>query len=92
MEKLLEAVKTALGITGTFHDALLGLYIKEVKYCMIDAGVPEHLFETEKVYGCVARGVSDLWNYGQGNASLSPYFYQRVAQLAREVPEDVSTQ
>lgn len=90
MDALLSAVKTALGITGTFHDNLLGLYIQEVKEFMIDGGVPETMFDTEKVYGCVTRGVADLWNYGQGNASLSPYFFQRVAQLAREV-KDVST-
>ena len=26
--------------------------------------------------------ISDLWNYGGGDGVLSPYFYQRAAQLA----------
>lgn len=91
MNSLRDIVKTALGITGTFHDSLLDIYINEVKDVMIDGGVPERLFETEKVNGCVVRGVADLWNYGQGDASLSPYFFQRVAQLSREVDSDVPT-
>ena len=32
--------------------------------------------------GLVTRGTSDLWNYGGGDGVLSPYFYQRAAQLA----------
>lgn len=84
-ENLLEKVKTALGISGTFHDEILKIYISDVCDMMVSAGVPESVMTTEKVFGCVARGVSDLWNYGQGNTSLSPYFYQRVAQLTREV-------
>ena len=91
MDKLLETVKTGLGIVGTFHADILKVYISEVKEVMIDVGVSEALFDTDKVNGCVIRGVADLWNYGQGNASLSPYFYQRVTQLAREVIEDVPT-
>lgn len=85
MQRLLSVVKTALGITGNFHDDLLNIYIQEVTEYMIGAGVPSTLFETDKVNGCVVRGVADLWNYGQGDASLSPYFYQRVIQLCREV-------
>lgn len=27
-------------------------------------------------------GVSDLWDYGSGNGEFSPYFFQRVTQLA----------
>lgn len=77
---LLPKVKTMLGITGTYQDELLKEYIGEVIAFMIDAGVPK---DTQaNVTGVVARGVSDLWNYGMGNASFSPYFMQRVAQLS----------
>lgn len=83
--RLLEVVKTALGLLGsTFHDALLSVYIDEVIEFMRDAGVADAVFETERINGAVVRGVSDLWNYGQGDAKLSPYFTERVIQLTRE--------
>lgn len=84
-DNILNVVKTALGINGNYHDALLDTYIKEVAEFMRGGGVPDALFLTDKVNGCIVRGVSDLWNYGQGDTSLSPYFYQRVTQLCREV-------
>ena len=77
---LLPKVKTMLGITGTYQDELLEEYIGEVIAFMVDAGVPENT--QASVTGVVARGVSDLWNYGMGNTSFSPYFMQRVAQLS----------
>lgn len=77
---LLPKVKTMLGITGTYQDELLKEYIAEVIAFMKDAGVPENT--QVSVTGVIARGVSDLWNYGMGNASFSPYFMQRVAQLS----------
>ena len=82
---MLEMVKLALGITGNYHDATLLLYIDEVLHYMESAGVPKNVLQSDLIHGCVARGVSDLWNYGQGNATLSPYFHQRVIQLVREV-------
>ena len=48
---------------------------------MASAGVPAAVLISEKAIGAIARGVSDLWNYGSGGGSLSPYFYQRVIQL-----------
>lgn len=79
---LLPKVKTMLGITGSYQDELLTEYIEEVIAFMVDAGVPKDT--KANVTGVVARGVSDLWNYGMGNASFSPYFMQRVAQLSYE--------
>lgn len=75
---MLEDVKKALGITGTYQDDTLTVWINEVKDVLIGAGVPEARITP----GIVARGVSDLWNYGAGEGKLSPYFYQRAAQLA----------
>lgn len=85
---LLPKVKVMLGITGTYQDELLKEYITEVAAFMTDAGVPENT--QASVTGVIARGVSDLWNYGMGNASFSPYFMQRVAQLsyAKEVTNE----
>jgi hypothetical protein len=33
-------------------------------------------------HGIVARGVSDLWNYGAADGKLSSYFMQRAAQIS----------
>lgn len=44
--------------------------------------------ESKKCVGVIARGVSDLWNYGNGSTGLSPYFKERVIQLSLEEEED----
>lgn len=75
---LLDSVKLALGITGTFQDATISEYIDEVVAFLKDAGVSA----TNVTPGIVARGVSDLWNYGAGEGKLSEYFIQRAAQLS----------
>lgn len=77
---LLDKVKRMLGITGDYQDETLTEYITEVKEYLKDAGVSETIIESEVAAGVIARGVSDLWNYGTGK--LSGYFYQRVSQLA----------
>lgn len=71
-------VKTALGITGTYQDATLQIYINEVVDFLKNAGVAEALITD----GIVARGVADLWNYGAGEGKLSEYFMQRATQLS----------
>ena len=80
-QALLTKVKNAIGITGDFQDATIGEYIAEVKGYLKSAGVPDAVLQSEKVAGIVSRGVLDLWNYGAGDGSLSPYFYQRAVQL-----------
>ena len=75
---ILDDVKNALGVTGSYQDATLNVYIDEVKAFLIDAGVSEANITS----GVVARGVSDLWNYGAGEGKLSDYFMMRAAQLA----------
>ncbi len=79
---LLEGVKESLGITGDYHDKALKNYIFEVLEYLSDAGVSDDILKSEAIVGITARGVSDLWNYGAGGTSLSPYFMQRAAQLA----------
>lgn len=75
---LLAKVKAALGIEGTYQDATISEYIDEVVEYLVDAGVKrQHI-----TAGVVARGVSDLWDYGSGSGKLSEYFIQRAAQLA----------
>lgn len=79
---MLETVKQAIGVTGTYQDATIALYISEVGEYMRDAGVPSAIIGTEQAAGVTARGVADLWNYGAGDGRLSPYFYERCIQLS----------
>ena len=78
MNVTLEQVKAALGIVGDYQDATLQVYFDEAVAFLLDAGVAE----ANITAGVVARGVSDLWNYGAGDGKLSPYFMQRAAQLS----------
>lgn len=74
----LRKVKNALGIEGNYQDATLTEYIEEVTAFLTDGGVPDG----KATIGLIARGVTDLWNYGAGGGSLSEYFIQRASQLA----------
>lgn len=78
MNVTLENVKSALGITGDYQNATLQIYFDEVVAFLVGAGVAESNITS----GIVARGVSDLWNYGSGDGKLSQYFLQRAAQLS----------
>lgn len=78
MNELLDKVKVALGIRGNYQDDTLIEYINEVKAFLTDAGVKEE----NMTVGIISRGVSDLWNYGSGDANFSQYFMQRAIQLA----------
>lgn len=79
---MLEQVKSNLGITGDFQDNTIQGYIDEIKEFMIDGGISKDVVNSTKAIGVITRGVADLWNYGSGGTSLSPYFIQRVSQLA----------
>ncbi len=71
-------VKAALGITGAYQDATIQIYIDEVVGFLTEAGVASGNITD----GLVARGVSDLWNYGGAEGKLSEYFMQRATQLS----------
>jgi hypothetical protein len=76
--EMLSKVKKALGITGNYQDDTLSEYIAEVKSYLLGAGISENNITS----GIVARGVTDLWNYGAGEGKLSAYFMQRATQLS----------
>jgi hypothetical protein len=76
--EMLEKVKKALGIEGTYQDDTITEYIDEVTEFLKDAGIAESRITA----GLVARGVSDLWSYGAGNGKLSEYFMMRAKQIA----------
>ena len=86
-EQLLDKVKTALGITGDYQNDTLTMYIDEVKEYLLDAGVSQKVVDSSSSVGVIARGVSDLWNYGSGNTELSSYFMQRAIQLVYKTEE-----
>lgn len=71
-------VKQALGVTGTYQDNTLTVWINETVAFLQDAGVPADRITA----GLVSRGVADLWNYGAGEGKFSTYFLQRAAQLS----------
>ena len=79
--ELLEIVKNSLNINGTHFDITLQFYIDEVKEYLRSAGVLSAVIGSTLAVGCIARGVADLWNYGNGDTKLSEYFYQRAEQL-----------
>ena len=74
----LSQVKQALNITGDYQDNTIQLWIDETVAFLKDAGVKENNITV----GIVARGVSDLWNYGAGEGKLSQYFKERAIQIA----------
>lgn len=78
MNVTVEDVKKALGITGDYQDETIEIYLDEVVDFLIQAGVKEQNISK----GIVARGVSDLWNYGIGEGKLSQYFMTRAVQLS----------
>ena len=78
-DAILTAVKKALGVTGTFTDATIQVYINEVVDYMHGAGVSTAVINASP--GVIARGVSDLWDNDGGNVKFSPYFHERVTQL-----------
>lgn len=90
MADILSKVKSALGITGTYQDETLKVYVEEVKMYMLSAGVAKGVIDSDMSAGVIARGVTDLWNYNGGAGKLSDYFYQRVSQLAYVTEEEVA--
>lgn len=78
--EILNGVKNALNVTGTFQDDTITGYIVEVMDYMSGAGVSDAIISAS--VGTIARGVSDLWDNDGGNVKLSPYFVNRVTQLA----------
>lgn len=79
--ELTAEIKTRLSLTGTFHDNLITALANDVKEYIKSAGADA---ESPAAVGVIARGVTDLWNFGSGDGKFSEVFYQRVSQLALE--------
>lgn len=79
--EMLEKVKSAIGVGGTYQDVTIQIYIDEVKDYLSCAGISESIINSKKALGVIVRGVLDLWDYGNGG-KLSEYFMHRVTQLS----------
>lgn len=90
--ELLGKVKNGLGISGSYQDDTLTIYIEDVKAFMISAGVPQEVADSSASVGCILRGVADLWNYGSGSVGFSEYFKMRVTQLAMSAAVPAETE
>ncbi len=80
-EEQIKAVCNMLSMSEKYDGEKIGYFVDEVKQYMLSAGVPLLLANDRRAIGCIARGVSDLYTYDNGTASLSPYFKERVVQL-----------
>lgn len=75
-------IKQALGIGNGIPDATINVWLSDVKDFMLNAGVPSSVINADTTIGTLARGVSDTWNYGDGDTAYSMVFKMRVTQLA----------
>ena len=71
-------VMNALGLAGSYQEETIQPYFEDVVDFITGAGVKPASVSA----ALVARGVTDLWNYGSGEGKLSEYFKMRVTQLA----------
>ena len=91
----LEKVKTALygDATPTYNDGQLQIFIDDVIDELISGGVKKEVAESSAAVGCIACGVTDLWNYTSGGVKHSEYFNRRLVQLSmKRGNTDVSTE
>lgn len=90
--KLIEAVKLARGMTGTFEpqDGQLKIEIDTVIDLMVDGGISQEVANSEASAGVIAKGIEDI---KYNNGKLSDFFWQRAIQLAYKTPttEEVGT-
>lgn len=89
--ELLAKIKDTLHITGDYQDETILNLMYEVKGFMADCGVNVDVINSAVSVGVIMRGISDLWNYGNGNTVFSEYFYQRVLQLKYREPDPTLT-
>lgn len=87
--ELLAQVKSGIGITDTYQDATLAVYIADAKAFIQDAGVSEAVVNSDAAVGCILRFVIDTWDYGNGSGTLSDIFRMRLIQLTRKDDSDV---
>lgn len=78
--------KVKIALTGTavnnYNDEQLQIFIDEIIDELIDGGVKKEVAESTAAVGCIATGVTDLWNYTSGGVKHSEHFNRRLIQLS----------
>lgn len=80
-DELLQLIKSDNQLFGTQHDATLQIKIETIKGYLRSAGVSNAVIGSTLAIGCISRGVMDIWNYGNGDTKLSPFYYELADQL-----------
>ncbi|MCQ2399833.1 MAG: hypothetical protein MJ072_04945 [Clostridia bacterium] len=78
--EILQKIKYGLGITGTFLDETLKVYITDTKEFMRSAGVKESVVNSAASVGCILQGVTDKW--AEKRTDYSEAFKKRLIQLS----------
>lgn len=79
--ELLEYIKNDNNLYGTQHDMTLQVKIATIKGYLKSAGISDNTIGSTLAIGVISRGVMDIWNYGNGDTKLSPFFYELADQL-----------
>lgn len=77
-----------LGLTE-YHAEIIGGFVSDGINYLKSAGVKESVIYSNKSVGVLVQYVTDVWNLTQGQSKLSPFFKERVIQLAMVGDEDV---
>ena len=79
--ELLELIKSDNNLFGNQQDASLLIKIATIKGYLRGGGVSNAVINSTLAIGCISRGVMDIWNYGNGDTKLSPFYYELADQL-----------
>lgn len=77
-----------LGLTEYHYSIINGFVADGIDY-LKSAGVEDSVIYSKKSVGVLVQYVTDVWNLTQGQSKLSPFFKERVTQLALTGDEDV---
>lgn len=77
-EDLLAQIKRDNQLSGEHN---LEIKIATIKGYLRSAGVSNDVVNSTLAVGCISRGVMDIWNYGNGDTKLSPFYYELADQL-----------
>ena len=80
-EDLYIKTREAMGIHVDYQDDQLKPRFLTVFQYLKNAGISEAKLLSEDAVGLLATGVSDLWNYGAGGTTFSPFFYDAAENL-----------
>lgn len=80
-KELTNRVIQILGLTE-YHADIIGGFVADGIDYLKSAGVQDSVIFSNKSVGVLVQYVTDVWNLTQGQSKLSPFFKERVVQLA----------